>query len=104
MLLQQFSTNRCASRRQAACQRSHEPVSSMLSRHRPHLGWQQQNSSSSRHVVCRALEQYMIDKLTAAERTYKELQLRMSDPDVAANATEFQKVRNVIAATRLSVS
>jgi peptide chain release factor 1 len=35
----------------------------------------------------------MIDKLTAAERTYKELQLRMSDPEVAANATEFQKVR-----------
>jgi peptide chain release factor 1 len=35
----------------------------------------------------------MIDKLAAAERTFKELQLRMSDPDVAANATEFQKVR-----------
>jgi hypothetical protein len=36
----------------------------------------------------------MIDKLTTAERTYKELQLRMSDPEVAANATEFQKVRS----------
>lgn len=43
-------------------------------------------------MYCRALERYMIDKLSAAERTYKELQLRMSDPDVAANATEFQKV------------
>jgi hypothetical protein len=37
----------------------------------------------------------MVDKLAAAERTYKELQLRMSDPDVAANATEFQKVRDL---------
>lgn len=40
----------------------------------------------------------MIDKLAAAERTYKELQLRMSDPDVAANATEFQKVGSIAAA------
>jgi len=56
--------------------------------------WQQQqwDCRSSRFVCC-ALERYMIDKLSAAERTFKELQLRMSDPEVAANATEFQKVR-----------
>lgn len=48
----------------------------------------------------------MIDKLAAAERTYKELQLRMSDPEVAANATEFQKVSSIAdaATTRQSVS
>eukprot|EP00775_Hariotina_reticulata_P002099 gene2099-2417_t len=34
----------------------------------------------------------MVDKLRAAEGTFKELQLRMADPDVANNATEFQKV------------
>lgn len=34
----------------------------------------------------------MLDKLKAAERTFKELQLRMSDPEVAADAAEFQKV------------
>lgn len=44
------------------------------------------------HLVCRALESYMSDKLRAAESTFKELQLRMADPDVASDASEFQKV------------
>lgn len=34
----------------------------------------------------------MVAKLSAAEMTFRELQLRMADPDVAANSTEFQKV------------
>ncbi|KAG2434184.1 hypothetical protein HXX76_007910 [Chlamydomonas incerta] len=34
----------------------------------------------------------MVDKLRAAEMTFKELQMRMADPEVAANASEFQKV------------
>lgn len=34
----------------------------------------------------------MIDKLSNAEQTYKEMQLRMADPDVAGDAAEFQKV------------
>lgn len=34
----------------------------------------------------------MVDKLRAAEMTFKELQMRMADPEVAASATEFQKV------------
>jgi peptide chain release factor 1 len=34
----------------------------------------------------------MVDKLRAAEGTFKELQLRMADPDVANNSQEFQKV------------
>ncbi len=34
----------------------------------------------------------MVDKLRAAEATFKELQMRMADPEVAGNATEFQKV------------
>lgn len=48
-------------------------------------------------VACRALEQYMIDKLSAAESTFKEMQLRMGDPEVAGNATEFQKVAKAAA-------
>jgi hypothetical protein len=35
----------------------------------------------------------MVDKLKAAEMTFKELQLRMADPEVAASNDEFQKVR-----------
>ena len=34
----------------------------------------------------------MTDKLNAAEMTFKELQMRMADPEVAGNSTEFQKV------------
>lgn len=34
----------------------------------------------------------MLDKLNAAQSTYKELQMRMADPDVASNPDEFQKV------------
>jgi peptide chain release factor 1 len=43
-------------------------------------------------VVCRAIEGYMVDKLKAAEATYKEMQMRMADPEVAGNSNEFQKV------------
>jgi hypothetical protein len=43
-------------------------------------------------VACRAAERYVLEKLAAAESTYRELQLRMADPTVAANAGEFQKV------------
>ena len=39
----------------------------------------------------------MVDKLTAAELTFKELQMRMADPEVAANSTEFQKVAKLAA-------
>lgn len=37
----------------------------------------------------------MVDKLGAAESTFKELQLRMADPEIANNAAEFQKVRKM---------
>jgi hypothetical protein len=46
-----------------------------------------------RLVAARAIESYMVDKLRAAEATFKELQMRMADPDVAANSGEFQKAR-----------
>ena len=45
----------------------------------------------------KAMERYMIDKLQQAESTFKEMQLRMGDPDVAANATEFQRVAKAAA-------
>ncbi|KAF8063808.1 prfA [Scenedesmus sp. PABB004] len=45
-----------------------------------------------RRVRCAALESYMVDKLSAAESTFRELQLRMADPEVANDAQEFQKV------------
>ncbi|GAQ81697.1 peptide chain release factor 1 [Klebsormidium nitens] len=42
--------------------------------------------------VCMAAEQYLLDKLDSAERTHKELSLRLADPEVASNNTEYQKI------------
>lgn len=39
----------------------------------------------------------MVDKLSAAEMTFKEMQMRMGDPEVAGNAEEFQKVAKAAA-------
>lgn len=42
--------------------------------------------------MCQALEKYLYEKLSAAEMTHKELQLRMADPEVAGDAQEFLRV------------
>jgi hypothetical protein len=39
--------------------------------------------SSRRSVSCNAIESYMVDKLKSAELIFKELQLKMGDPEVA---------------------
>lgn len=52
----------------------------------------------------RAIEPYMADKLGAAEATFRELQLRMADPDVAANSGEFQKVAKAAADLEATVA
>ncbi|KAF6265581.1 peptide chain release factor [Scenedesmus sp. NREL 46B-D3] len=46
----------------------------------------------------------MVDKLRAAEGTFKELQLRMADPDVANNSQEFQKVARAAAELEQTVN
>ena len=53
--------------------------------------------SHIRPMRVKAMEKYMIDKLSQAELTFKEMQLRMGDPDVAADATEFQRVAKAAA-------
>ncbi len=42
---------------------------------------------------CRALESYMVDKLLATEATFKELQLRMADPDVSVRPCHLRCTR-----------
>jgi hypothetical protein len=37
---------------------------------------------SRRSLACRAMESYIVDKLKASEMTFKEMQLRMADPEV----------------------
>lgn len=42
-------------------------------------------------------EPYLIAKLDSAERTYKELSMRLADPDVANNNNEYQKIAKSLA-------
>jgi hypothetical protein len=37
-------------------------------------------------VSCNAIESYMVEKLKSAELTFKELQLKMGDPEVAGES------------------
>lgn len=39
----------------------------------------------------------MVDKLVNATQTFKEMQMRMGDPDVASDASEFQRVAKAAA-------
>ncbi len=58
-------------------------------------------SKHQRGGPCAALESYLEDKLRTVEATYKELSLRMADPDVAADPAEFQKARLLPALPRI---
>eukprot|EP00850_Spirogloea_muscicola_P015121 SM000113S24077 [mRNA] locus=s113:391865:395399:+ [translate_table: standard] len=42
-------------------------------------------------------ERYVLSKLDSAERTYKELSLRLADPDVASNNSEYQRIAKSVA-------
>ncbi|XP_028124689.1 peptide chain release factor APG3, chloroplastic [Camellia sinensis] len=42
-------------------------------------------------IVCMA-EPYMITKLESAEKTWKELSVKLADPDVVSNNSEYQKL------------
>ncbi|KAH7654980.1 Mitochondrial polypeptide chain release factor protein [Dioscorea alata] len=47
-------------------------------------------------IVCMA-EPYLISKLDSAERTWKELSVKLADPDVVSNPTEYQKIAQSMA-------
>ncbi|GAV83368.1 RF-1 domain-containing protein/PCRF domain-containing protein [Cephalotus follicularis] len=47
-------------------------------------------------VVCMA-EPYLITKLESAENTWKELSVKLADPDVVSNPSEYQKLAQSIA-------
>ncbi|KAG8389441.1 hypothetical protein BUALT_Bualt02G0229800 [Buddleja alternifolia] len=50
----------------------------------------------SRRFVCMA-EPYLITKLESAEKTWKELSVKLGDPDVASNPSEYQKLAQSMA-------
>ncbi|XVF32723.1 hypothetical protein REPUB_Repub17cG0107400 [Reevesia pubescens] len=47
-------------------------------------------------IVCMAVP-YLITKLESAEKTWKELSVRLADPDVVSNHTEYQKLAQSVA-------
>ncbi|KAK0581385.1 hypothetical protein LWI29_013141 [Acer saccharum] len=47
-------------------------------------------------IVCMA-EPYMITKLESAEKTWKELSVKLADPDVVSNQSEYQKLTQSMA-------
>ncbi|KAL8530853.1 hypothetical protein ACS0TY_007764 [Phlomoides rotata] len=50
----------------------------------------------SRRLVCMA-EPYLITKLESAEKTWQELSLKLADPDVTSNPSEYQKLAQSMA-------
>ncbi|XP_024032051.1 peptide chain release factor APG3, chloroplastic isoform X2 [Morus notabilis] len=49
-----------------------------------------------RRVICMA-EPYLITKLESAEKTWKELSVKLADPDVVSNPSEYQKLAQSMA-------
>ncbi|KAG5587650.1 hypothetical protein H5410_048084 [Solanum commersonii] len=49
------------------------------------------NRSPPRRIICMA-EPYLIKKLDSAEKTWKELSVKLADPDVVSNPSEYQKL------------
>ncbi|WOL15839.1 peptide chain release factor APG3, chloroplastic [Canna indica] len=47
-------------------------------------------------VVCMA-EPFLVAKLDSAERTWKELSVKLADPDIVSNHTEYQKLAQSVA-------
>ncbi|GAB4829637.1 Peptide chain release factor apg3, chloroplastic [Ancistrocladus abbreviatus] len=50
-----------------------------------------QKSHGACRIVCMA-EPYVITKLESAEKTWKELSVKLADPDVVSNPSEYQKL------------
>ncbi|XP_052196575.1 peptide chain release factor APG3, chloroplastic isoform X2 [Diospyros lotus] len=51
---------------------------------------------ASGRIVCMA-EPYLITKLESAEKTWKELSVKLADPDVVSNPSEYQKLAQSMA-------
>ncbi|XP_027148658.1 peptide chain release factor APG3, chloroplastic-like [Coffea eugenioides] len=49
-----------------------------------------------RRIVCMA-EPYLITKLESAEKTWQELSVKLADPDVVSNPSEYQKLAQSVA-------
>uniref|UniRef100_A0A6V7QRE3 Prokaryotic-type class I peptide chain release factors domain-containing protein n=1 Tax=Ananas comosus var. bracteatus TaxID=296719 RepID=A0A6V7QRE3_ANACO len=60
------------------------------------LSMPRRRRSKPRGIVCMA-EPYVIAKLDSAERTWKELSVKLADPDIVSDPTEYQKLAQSVA-------
>ncbi|CAB87736.1 translation releasing factor RF-1-like protein [Arabidopsis thaliana] len=55
------------------------------------VSWPPSRSRRTRRLVCMA-EPYLIRKMESVEKTWKELSVKLADPDVVSNQSEYQKL------------
>ncbi|KAM3312791.1 hypothetical protein ACQJBY_032541 [Aegilops geniculata] len=55
------------------------------------LGTRRRKPSSSASVVCMA-EPHLISKLDSTEKAWKEMSIRLGDPDIVSDPSEYQKL------------
>ncbi|CAO2839623.1 unnamed protein product [Amaranthus hypochondriacus] len=60
------------------------------------LLWRSPKFRRSSGIICMA-EPYLITKLESAEKTWKELSVKLADPDVVSNTSEYQKLAQSMA-------
>ncbi|XP_057534239.1 peptide chain release factor APG3, chloroplastic [Amaranthus tricolor] len=60
------------------------------------LLWRSPKLRRSSGIICMA-EPYLITKLESAEKTWKELSVKLADPDVVSNTSEYQKLAQSMA-------
>eukprot|EP00899_Mesostigma_viride_P010754 jgi/Mesvir1/19680/Mv09952-RA.1 len=53
---------------------------------------QSESRPGYRKCTCMAADKFIVDKLASADRTYRELSVRMADPEVAGDPAEYQKL------------
>ncbi|PWA65766.1 peptide chain release factor 1 [Artemisia annua] len=77
-------------------QMNHQTLSSISSQFSPKFDLPKhfrrlRNYKPHSRVVCMA-EPYLLKKLESAEKTWKELSVKLADPDVVSNPSEYQKL------------
>ncbi|KAK3041452.1 hypothetical protein RJ639_000429 [Escallonia herrerae] len=59
---------------------------------------QKDNTPISFQIICDMMQEpYLITKLESAEKTWKELSVKLADPDVVSNPSEYQKLAQSMA-------
>ncbi|KAL8089392.1 peptide chain release factor APG3, chloroplastic [Apium graveolens] len=70
---------------------THLPLRHRFVNPKPRYFLRPSHNKFSRRIVCMA-EPYLITKLDSAEKTWKELSVKLAEPDIVTNPSEYQKL------------